>query len=226
MKDLSNGNTSAWSCVVGYDTCLRWKKPRIWREENDWLQRGRGLGPPLLPCANLQFNCSRLCSPRKKKKTSGKQAWKVGSGGRSAVTQPGAAALNSILAAFVGRQTMASSVEGAQVDFQLLSEDTRYWAVLCVQLQDKLSICRPFWTWAEDETWHTLEPQRPKIFQSLKNFGGWCSLHFFLPKSRLGRRKYLSFDRCVNTPGCPQDTSDVVEMRLVEPQENGIKSAT
>lgn len=49
---------------------------------------------------------------------------------------------------------------------------------------------------------------------------------FFLPKSGLGRRKYLSFDRCVNTPGCPQDTSDVVEMRLVEPQENGIKSAT
>lgn len=66
--------------------------------------------------------------------------------GRYIVTQPGMAALNSILgkAAFVKRQTMASSVEGTQVDFHLLSEDTRYPPSLCVWFGDKLSISRPF----------------------------------------------------------------------------------
>lgn len=70
----------------------------------------------------------------------------VGNGGRYTVTQAGAAALNSILGkvAFVKRQTMASSVEGAPVDFHLLSEDTRYLGFLCVWVQDKLSISRPF----------------------------------------------------------------------------------
>lgn len=48
--------------------------------------------------------------------------------GRYIVTQSGLGALNSILGkvAFVNRQTMASSVEGTEVDFHLLSEDTRY----------------------------------------------------------------------------------------------------
>lgn len=64
----------------------------------------------------------------------------------------------------------------------------------------------------------------PKIFQSLKNFRGDIPSSF--PKSGLGRCKSLSFDRCVNRPGCPRDASDVVEMRLAEPQENGIKNAT
>lgn len=59
----------------------------------------------------------------------------------------------------------------------------------------------------------------PKIFQSSRISGAIFS------KSGLGS-KSLSFDRCANTPGCPQDASDVGEMRLAEPQENGIKNAT
>lgn len=53
---------------------------------------------------------------------------------RYIVTQSGLAALNSILGkvAFVNRHTMGSSVEGTEVDFHLLSEDTRYLPFLCV----------------------------------------------------------------------------------------------
>lgn len=100
--------------------------------------------------------------PRENRRETQLESWQRR--GRYTVTQPGMAALNSILgkAAFVKRQTMASSVEGTQVDFHLLSEDTRYPPSLCVWFGDKLSISRPFWTWAEDEMWHTAGPYLPK----------------------------------------------------------------
>lgn len=94
--------------------------------------------------ANLRFNCSRALSPPEKRRETQLRSWQRR--GRYVVTQAGPAALNSTLGkvAFVKRRTMASSVEGAQVDFQLLSEDTRYPPFLCVRFGDKLSISRPF----------------------------------------------------------------------------------
>lgn len=46
--------------------------------------------------------------------------------------------------AFVNRQTMESPVEGTEVDFHLLSEDTRYPPFHHVWFEDKLSFLRSF----------------------------------------------------------------------------------
>lgn len=49
---------------------------------------------------------------------------------------------------------MGRSVEGTEVDFHLLSEDTRYLPFHRAQFEDKLSFSRPFWTQAQDQMPH------------------------------------------------------------------------
>lgn len=99
--------------------------------------------------------------------------------GRYTVTQPGMAALNSILgkAAFVKRQTMVSSVEGTQVDFHLLS-DTRYPPFLCVWFEDKLFYLKAFLNMSRGRNVTHGRAISPKIFQSPKNFWDDISSHF------------------------------------------------
>lgn len=66
--------------------------------------------------------------------------------GRYIVTQSALAASNSVLGtvAFVKRQTMRRSVGGTEVDFHLLSADTRYLPFHRQQFEDKLSFSGPF----------------------------------------------------------------------------------
>lgn len=135
------------------------------RSENIWLYISAA---PFRSLLNLQFNCSRLCSAWKRRETQLK-SWQQNC--RYMVTQSALAALNSILGkvAFVKRQTMGSSVEGTEVDFHLLSEDTRYSPFHRVWFEDKLSFSRPFWTRAAEETASARLPE----YLNYQQFLGW-----------------------------------------------------
>lgn len=82
----------------------------------------------------LRSDCSRLCPTLKHNRSVG-----ISAAGNT-VTRSAGAALNSTLAevAFVNRHTKTSSVEGTEVDFQLLSRDTGYPPFLRARFEDKL----------------------------------------------------------------------------------------